>query len=190
MDVILYGFYSNMNQHNMREEYLYLLVFGFLVLLGGRFLMKRRMDQDYSRLIRVGRLSDWWHRQVCRTIALGIAEVSVLFLLGNIWLRMQKVEQSYGLVAFFLWMLGLVTAHLIQLCMIHYRNWYKFSFPLILGIMAVSLYHPAFPGSFLMLRRSSLVIEGGYSVWTVAGIELAIAVPIGCAGHWIVKKNI
>mgnify|MGYP005806886765 CR=1 FL=1 len=70
MDILILGFYSDMNRHSLKDVYLYLLVFGILNLLMGRYLERRKEDLSYLWLIRFGRVSLWWHRLAKKVLVL------------------------------------------------------------------------------------------------------------------------
>ena len=195
MNVIIYGFDPEISRYRIQELYQYLLVFGALMVVAGRFLSRRRIDRDYFCLIRHGCVANWWHKQVYLTVMLGVAETAALFLAAVLWFWVtdaftgrENWQQDMG-VAFFLWLIGLITIHLLQLILIQFKNGEKFSFLFIIIMEAISLYYVSFPGSFLMVRRSSLMTAGGFSIGIAAALQLILDVGIGWQGYRLLVRK-
>ncbi len=189
MNVIVYGFGLDVSKYHIQELYQYLLIFGVLVMMAGRFLARRKIDKDYFSLIRYGAIANWWYRQAWHAVIFGGAEAVVLFLTAILWFWITGESfQRYMWIAFFLWLVGLITIHLLQLLLIQFRNGDKFSFLFIMLLEVLSLYYVFFPGSFLMIRRSCLMTAGGFSVWIVIIVSLFIDVLLVWKGFRLVMQ--
>lgn len=191
MDILILGFYSDMNRHSLKDVYLYLLVFGILNLLMGRYLEGRKEDLSYLWLIRFGKASLWWHRLAKKVLAGSVIEVSAMFFLC---FQLSKIggyeigERSWQL-AYLLWTTNFLTLSLIQMVLIQWKDGYKWSFLLIMLMAGMSIYIWKMPGSIWMLRRSEEMMEGGYSVGLVLIVQWTADILIGLWGYRIRRSR-
>ena len=196
MDNCLYGFDRNINKYSMREILFYLLFFSLLIYFSGRNMEKDAVQGRYIKLIRYKNYSFWW-RSVClralgRNVILVVVAVTVCFLCpGN------GIHMPDCLYASSLWMLGLLTWNMFQLLLINSNYGVKISFPIIMIVEVLSIYGivfgawivPFLPGSLLMLRRSSFLMEKGFSwIWVIV-IQLLLDVCIFRFGYQIHRRE-
>lgn len=176
MDTILFGFDPDIGRHNMREIYLYLLVFAVLVLTAGKYLERQSIEKDFFRLVRFGRLADWWRRLAGRVVALSMAEAAMVSLASGGWslgtggsLSVRDAGLACGL-----WCAGLTAINLIQMLLMNLGRGSRLCFMMVMLAEIVSVGCAPGPGSLLMLRRSAVMISGGFAVGpAMAGLAAA-----------------
>ncbi len=191
MDVLILGFYSDMNRHSLAEVYLYLLVFGIMTLLMGRYLEQRRAGNSYLRLIRFKKESVWWRRLAMGVLAGSIMETALLFILcfGLEKATGYEIGAENWHLSYLLWATSFLTLSLFQMIMIQWGNGYKWSFLLVLLITGISIYAWKMPGSVWMLRRSGEMVKDGYSVQAVLIVQWIADIGMGLWGYRIRRRR-
>ena len=196
MENWLYGFGGNINNYSQREILFYMLFFSVLIYFSGKNMEKDVVRGRYFKLIRYKSYSHWWKLLCLRTFAKSIIlvmfAVILFFLCSN-----SRIYLFDFLYAVSLWMFGLTTVNMFQLLLINSNCGVKISFMVIMVIEVLSLYGTVFgkrvapflPGSFLMFRRSSFIMEGGFSWMWVIVIQVLINVCIFIFGYRIHRRH-
>lgn len=62
MHVIIYGFDSNIANHNMKEICFSFLILAVMLAITGRFIEKHSINSQYIKLIRYKKTWNWWQK--------------------------------------------------------------------------------------------------------------------------------
>lgn len=196
MENWMYGFDSNICQYSMREILFYLLFFSLMIYFSGKNMEKDAIRGRYFKLIRYNKYSIWW-RSVClrafwRNILLVAFAMALYFLSCDNGIHMEDTLHAISL-----WLPGLVTLNMFQFLLVSSNHGIKIIFPIIMVIEILSVYGMVFgkdvvkflPGSFLMLRRSSFMAEGGFTWTGVVLVQLLFDVYMFIFGYKIHRRE-
>lgn len=192
MVAIIYGFDSNIANHDIKEVCFFLMTFAVMLIVVGRYVDVHSINDQYMRLIRYKKIASCWKCIWLRVICVSVAEVIILFLImavANCFTYWEMFERGFA-YPLLLWILSISMFGCLQLQLSIFPKGFLLSFLLFIGIEVFSIYaYPligkwtaVLPGSYMMLRRTS-TMTGVMPIGIVIVIEMAVVFLIGLFGH-------
>lgn len=188
MEYLIYGFEVDIRQYEIWDITFWLLMVCLMHLTAGNYIYKHNISREYLSLIRTGRFSQWWYQLYARVLGLDFVLVVLAFVLSvtvqaGVWkLPVSQVVGGPVAQAFVLFFLNICSLSAVQMLMIHSGKGEKWAFFLMVFVEALSLYMGIewgykacwLPGSWKMLRRSSLYVARGYLVMVTTVLQVTV----------------
>ncbi len=188
---MIFGFGVEIRQYLQMEIFLYLILFSLMAGAVGKAAYGKRVNGQYTALIRYGTFARWWHSIALWVLKISVLLAGALFGAGAAFLKLAGSVRTGDewRTAFLLWLTGFCTVALVQAVFIQFQNGYKIVFALVMCVAVVSLYVPGLPGSWIMYERSAAAMENGFSVWGVCLLQIGMDIVIGCFGHYLFRPR-